>query len=521
MALEVCVDKFLPEEDLARAAQMSLEENEHNAVLNPVHPAAGGGSFDFDEAAALDPDLLVNQPQMAIVTSKMWQPGRVLRCRFLSGDSKVQENVVRHAQEWMKYANIGLTFGSDPQAEIRIDFVTDGSWSNIGTDALSVDAGQATMNFGWLTPGTADEEYRRVVVHEFGHALGCIHEHQNPAGNIQWNKDAVYRYYQGPPNNWSRAQVDHNLFEKYSSSITQFSQLDPRSIMMYPVPAQFTTDGFSVGMNTDLSPMDKTYIARWYPPYQARINMTSAQYQQTFDEMVKAGFRLGCISGYNVHGEDRYAAIFLKTPAPNMTGWQARHGMTAADFDQASSSMLQQGYRLTDLSGYQVGSDAHYAALWIKAPGPDFVVKYGMSSDQYQQAFNDQLAKGFRLTHVCGYSVNNQAMYAAIWEKNNGTAFMARHGMTADQYQQAFNQLGQQRYRLTDVSGYQVGNDTLYAAVWIKASGPAYTTNNGLTADQFLQNTQQFLNQGMAPVRVSGYTSGGQDRYAGIWSALL
>ena len=50
------------------------------------------------------------------------------------------------------------------------------------------------MNYGWLTPESAQDEVRRVVLHEFGHALGLIHEHQNPkGGGIEWNRDAVQR----------------------------------------------------------------------------------------------------------------------------------------------------------------------------------------------------------------------------------------------------------------------------------------------------------------------------------------
>ena len=47
------------------------------------------------------------------------------------------------------------------------------------------------MNYGWLTPDSDDDELRRVVLHEFGHALGLIHEHQNPEGGIEWNEPAV------------------------------------------------------------------------------------------------------------------------------------------------------------------------------------------------------------------------------------------------------------------------------------------------------------------------------------------
>ena len=47
-------------------------------------------------------------------------------------------------------------------------------------------------------------------------------------------------------------------------------------------------------------------------PWVARHGMTSAQYQQTFNELVGQGFRLVQVSGYEVGGTDRYAAIFEK-----------------------------------------------------------------------------------------------------------------------------------------------------------------------------------------------------------------
>ena len=77
-------------------------------------------------------------------------------------------------------------------AQIRISFKYTGSWSTIGIDALDVPANQPTMNYGWLTADTEDAEYSRVVIHEFGHTLGLIHEHQHPEGGIPYDLEKVY-----------------------------------------------------------------------------------------------------------------------------------------------------------------------------------------------------------------------------------------------------------------------------------------------------------------------------------------
>jgi hypothetical protein len=251
-SIRACVDVALPPELIFDAAQRAIEENPANA------PAISRGSIPPGMGAP--PPLA-----LAALTGKLWQPGRVLKVRFLDGDAKVQQRLQPFAQQWEQHANIKFEFGTDPKAEIRISFKQAGSWSYLGTDALSIAPTQPTMNFGWLKANTAEDEYSRVVIHEFGHALGCIHEHQNPSTNIPWDKEAVYKYYQGPPNNWSRSQVDTNLFTRYGANITRFSAFDRESIMLYPIPNDFTIGDFEVGWNRVLSAMDKEYIGKLYP----------------------------------------------------------------------------------------------------------------------------------------------------------------------------------------------------------------------------------------------------------------
>jgi len=121
----------------------------------------------------------------AIVVSKMWPQKRTLRIRFLEGDSYVQEKVKEMARIWTDISNLKFQYVVDKDADIQIAFQPGaGSWSTVGTDANTVNPGEATMNLGWLDKNTPDKEYSRVVKHEFGHAIGLIHEHENPADGI-------------------------------------------------------------------------------------------------------------------------------------------------------------------------------------------------------------------------------------------------------------------------------------------------------------------------------------------------
>jgi len=179
------------------------------------------------------------------------------------------DKVMRFAQQWTTFDTANLTFIDqkhvDRGTQIRISFQYSGSWSVIGKSCTNItDPTKPTMNFGWLTPQSSDDEIRRVVLHEFGHAVGLIHEHQNPGGRINWNRQAVIHDLSGPPNNWSLDVIERNMFEPWEKSETNFTELDPRSIMMYPIPKRWTTDGFSVGLNSDLSSTDKRFIHLQY-----------------------------------------------------------------------------------------------------------------------------------------------------------------------------------------------------------------------------------------------------------------
>lgn len=227
--------------------------------------AAAGGTLSADEVGFV--------ARMALMASKRWATfgsGFVLRCRFLDGSAKMQKKVRTLCKEWEKHANIKIRFVTKAPAEIRISFYADdGSWSAVGRDALNTSyfpPHLPTMNFGWVRDDSDPDEDRAVILHEFGHALGCVHEHQSPTFDRKWNKPAVLQYFQGPPNYWDKGDIEYNVLKKYSPTGIKATKFDPKSIMLYSFDAELFADGKgATNENTQLSTTDRAMIKKMYP----------------------------------------------------------------------------------------------------------------------------------------------------------------------------------------------------------------------------------------------------------------
>lgn len=254
--------------------------------------------------------------------------------------------------------------------------------------------------------------------------------------------------------------------------------------------------------------------------WQARHGLTSTAYQNTFNQLVDQGYRLNWVSGYTVNNDPRFAAIWEQSPSSPQ--WVARHGLDASQYSSAFSTYTNQGYRLRLVNGYTLSNNqSRFAAIWDKSPlSGTYVARHGMTSSQYQSFFNDYVSQGYKLVHVSGYAENNQPRFAAIWERLNrstGESWVARHGLTKDQYWREFQSLQKQGYRLRVVSPYVVGGVEYFAGIWDDSRVPYWGAHHDLTAAQYQEAFNQYVAIGARVVSVAGYQVRGVERYACIF----
>src|SRR6266487_5915707 len=166
--------------------------------------------------------------------------------------------------------------------------------------------------------------------------------------------------------------------------------------------------------------------------------------------------------------------------------WQSRHGLSGPEFQALFNSLTSQGYHLVDLTGYTSDDKVLFACLFEQFTGPAWYAYFGMTSADYQAKFNDLTSKGFVLTLVNGYTLpDGSERYIGIFQKiDNPPSWIARHGM--DSGSRLTRVQKSQMQLLTDIVAYQ-------------------------------SEYNKWVGAGFNIRHVSGYTSGGQVRYAAIW----
>jgi hypothetical protein len=154
-------------------------------------------------------------------------------------------------------------------------------------------------------------------------------------------------------------------------------------------------------------------------------NLTSAEYQKKFNELIQAGFRPIKVWSKPQHVIDYaegekpsfgYWATFQKVP--NGAPWEARHGLDAATYQQEFNKWTRAGYMPTHINVACVGSEVRYCVVYDKiANPPAWVARHNMDEAAFKNENATWTAKGYKVKVRSSCQSRAGWVYAAIWQK--------------------------------------------------------------------------------------------------------
>lgn len=161
-------------------------------------------------------------------------------------------------------ANVRFVFvASKDPALVRVRFThSEDAWSALGTKCEQEKPNEPTMQLSLLHD---EQRFRYQVLHEFGHILGCVHEHSSPKANIEWNEEKVAEHYK----KWGKLRIQEQITRRFHPDEVTGSDFDTSSVMMYLIEAHLVKQcdvEIRARVNSDLSQGDKTFISKQYPP---------------------------------------------------------------------------------------------------------------------------------------------------------------------------------------------------------------------------------------------------------------
>ncbi|WP_192872180.1 matrixin family metalloprotease [Pseudomonas congelans] len=219
--------------------EAAIRENPANAAITPAHQAETGDDTGQPRHLA----------RLMVSFSKYWARGRTLKVLFLNNPPAIlAAPIVEAARKWLPHINLKLEFVADGASDIRIGFNEHLNWSAIGTDTLLAEPHESTMEFNVKELYTADQkpmpDLTRIVLHEFGHALGAVHEHQHPQANIPWNEPLVRSLLS--QTGLSDEEINTNFFDRYEAADFHHSAYDRDSVMHFDIPNDLTLGDFEI-----------------------------------------------------------------------------------------------------------------------------------------------------------------------------------------------------------------------------------------------------------------------------------
>lgn len=211
------------------------------------------------------------------------------------------------------------------------------------------------------------------------------------------------------------------------------------------------------------------WVQRSGPTWRAVQDLTLADYLTQYNDFVAQGYVPTIVTATGPSDSAVFAGVFEKITA---TGFSAYFGFSDSYFPAYNASAKESEQILKTLAVYGTdASDRRYAAVWLPNSGG---VKWnagpmGDDGTQYDNWQSGYTQAGLRPVSV---DANDGGQYAALFTDDLAGDWVSRHDLTSTEYQDEFDTQVAAGLMPISVQGSGSGSNVRYSAVFVSQDPP-------------------------------------------------
>ena len=198
---------------------------------------------------------------------------------------------------------------------------------------------------------------------------------------------------------------------------------------------------------------------------------------------------------------------------------RTKHGMTPSAYQAYVSELDDSAHTIDWVDFYNVGQQVFVNVIVrpVGTRGKNYV-RHGLTAAQYQQAFDEQVLRGRRqLLLVDSYLDGGQVRYAFVMAAGEGKDLPAYHGADAARHKQLFDTYTSRGHVPTSVNVVSVNGERYFSTSWERGRPTGLMVRSTVDGREYQQLAKDMAGRRMALTYLNTYVHQGEVQYSAVF----
>ena len=245
-----------------------------------------------------------------------------------------------------------------------------------------------------------------------------------------------------------------------------------------------------------------------------RAMIPENMYHSISTTIVDRGYRLSWIDGYQRKSSTYFNTIWVRD---NITDWFAFFNLTGKEYGRSFVDMKARGYRLSHVESYISRNKLYYAAIFVNQAWPPWLSYFGYSVSQHQTRLKSLIKQGYRLIVQSATIYRGRLHIAAIYDKVHVSGLHSKLSMTSRRFHSEFKRQVRLGRSLTYVQAYQQNGIPKFSAIWAVQAKSQWAARHDMTTYILFNHMNEYAEENVHLKCLTSYVTNGVLNFAALW----